>query len=220
MTDLNILLLDSSSKKIEFAFSKSGKIAILKKLDSVYNADSLIYVIKQEFESANLDFSCLDLVSISNGPGSFTGLRISSAVAKGICFGIGCKLIEIPTLDIIAGKYREITANKIITALVFSNSKTNEFYAADYSFKNNVLTKISDYYIAKASDFDADNRIFLLNENGDFDNFENFEIINVSEISNIYSQLAITNIYISENRYSDYKTSEPFYMKNFVPAKN
>ncbi|MCX6165194.1 MAG: tRNA (adenosine(37)-N6)-threonylcarbamoyltransferase complex dimerization subunit type 1 TsaB [Ignavibacteriae bacterium] len=118
---MNILLLESSSKNIEFAFSKSGKIVILKKLDSESNADSLIYIIKQEFESANLDFACLDVVSISNGPGSFTGLRISSAIAKGICFGIGCKLVEIPTLDIIAGKYNGQPTAKIITALVFSN---------------------------------------------------------------------------------------------------
>jgi tRNA threonylcarbamoyladenosine biosynthesis protein TsaB len=215
---LNILLLDSSSKNIEFAFSKSGKIAILKKLDSDYNADSLIYIIKQEFESANLDLSCLDAVSISNGPGSFTGLRISSAVAKGICFGIGCKLIEIPTLDIIAGKYNGQPTDKIITALVFSNSKTNEFYAADYNFKNNNIIKISDYYIKKADDFDADNRIFLINDDENLKSY-NFEVIKLSVNSNIYSQLDLSCKYISENKYSDFKTSEPFYMKNFVPIK-
>jgi tRNA threonylcarbamoyladenosine biosynthesis protein TsaB len=215
---LNILLLESSSKNIEFAFSKSGKITILKKLDSDYNADSLIYIIKQEFESANLDLSCLDVVSISNGPGSFTGLRISSAIAKGICFGTGCKLIEIPTLDIIAGKYNGQPTEKIITALVFSNSKTNEFYAADYNFKNNDIIKTSDYYIKKAEDFDAGNRIFLINDDENLKSY-NFEVIRLTEKSNIYSQLALTNKCISENRYSDYKTSEPFYMKNFVPIK-
>jgi tRNA threonylcarbamoyladenosine biosynthesis protein TsaB len=215
---LNILLLDSSSKNIEFAFSNSGKITILKKLDSEYNADSLIYIIKQEFESAKLDFTCLDVVSISNGPGSFTGLRISSAIAKGICFGIGCKLIEIPTLDIIAGKYNGQSTEKIITALVFSNSKTNEFYAADYNFKNNNIIKISDYYIKKAEDFDGENRIFVINEDDENLRKLNFEVIRLSGKSNIYSQLDLTNKYISENKYSDYKTSEPFYMKNFVPV--
>jgi len=215
---LNILLLESSSKNIEFAFSNSGKITILKKLDSEYNADSLIYIIKQEFESVKLDFTCLDIVSISNGPGSFTGLRISSAIAKGICFGMGCKLIEIPTLDIIAGKYNGQPTEKIITALVFSNSKTNEFYAADYKFKNNNIIKISDYYIKKAEDFDGENRIFLINEDDENLRMFNFDVISLSGKSNIYSQLALTNKCISENKYSDYKTSEPFYMKNFVPV--
>ena len=217
---MNILLLDTSSKNIEFAFSKSGKIAILKKLDSEYNADSLIYIIKQEFESAELEFSCLDVVSISNGPGSFTGLRISSAVAKGICFGTGCKLIEIPTLDIIAGKYEGQPAEKIFTALIFSNSKTEEFYAADYKFKNNNIIRISDYYIKKAADFDAENRIFLVNEDEKKLDLYDFGIIRLSGKSSIYSQLNLTNKYISENRYSDYRTSEPFYMKNFVPVKH
>ena len=216
---MNILLLESSSKNIEFAFSKSGEITILKKLDSESNADSLIYIIKQEFESANLDLSCLDVVSISNGPGSFTGLRISSAIAKGICFGLGCKLVEIPTLDIIAGKYSGEPGEKILTALVFSNSKTNEFYAADYSSKNGIISRISGYYIKKAEDFDAGNRIFLINGDDEQLKSFNFEVIGLNGISNIYSQLELTNKYISENKYSDYKTSEPFYMKNFVPTK-
>lgn len=216
---MNILLIESSSKNIEFAFSKSGEITILKKLDSESNADSLIYLIKQEFESAELELSCLDAVSISNGPGSFTGLRISSAIAKGICFATGSKLIEIPTLDIIAGKYNGGETEKILTALVFSNSRTNEFYAADYLFKNTEVNRISDYYIKKAEDFDAGNRVFLMNEDDEKLKQFNFEIINLSGKSNVYSQLVLTKKYISENKYSDYVTSEPFYMKNFVPAK-
>ena len=216
---MNILLIESSSKNIEFAFSKSGEITILKKLDSESNADSLIYLIKQEFESAELELSCLDAVSISNGPGSFTGLRISSAIAKGICFATGSKLIEIPTLDIIAGKYYGGETEKILTALVFSNSRTNEFYAADYLFKNTEVNRISDYYIKKAEDFDAGNRVFLMNEDDEKLKQFNFEIINLSGKSNVYSQLVLTKKYISENKYSDYVTSEPFYMKNFVPAK-
>lgn len=216
---MNILLLESSSKSIEFAFSKSGEIVILKKLDSESNADSLIYVIKQEFESKGLDLSCLGAVSLSNGPGSFTGLRISSAIAKGICFATGSKLIEIPTLDIIAGKYCGGETEKILTALVFSNSRTSEFYAADYSYKNNEVIRISEYYIKKAEDFDAEGRIFLMNEDDEKLKPFNFEVISLSGKSNVYSQLVLTNKYISENKYSDYRTSEPFYMKNFVPAK-
>lgn len=217
---MNILLIETSSKSIEFAFSKSGEITILKKLDSESNADSLIYLIKQEFESAGLELSCLETVSISNGPGSFTGLRIGSAIAKGICFATGSRLTEISTLDIIAGKYCGGETEKILTALVYSNSKTNEFYAADYKFNKSEVIRISDYYIKKAEDFgDTERRIFLLNEDDEKLKQFNFEVNNLSGKSNVYSQLVLTKKYISENKYSDYKTSEPFYMKNFVPAK-
>ncbi len=217
---MNILLLESSSKNIEFAFSNSGKIVILKKLDSDCNADSLIYIIKQEFESAKLDFTCTDIISISNGPGSFTGLRISSAIAKGICFGIDTKLIEIPTLDIIAGKYNGQPSEKIITVIIFSNSKTKEFYAADYTFSNNIIVRISDFYIKKAEEFETKDRIFLINEDYvNIDFIDKAEIVNLARKSNIYSQLYLTKKYINENKYSDYRVSEPFYMKNFVPEK-
>ena len=82
---MNILLIDSSSKNIEFAFSENSKISINKKLDSEINADSLIFQLLTEFDNSNKSIKNVDVVSLSNGPGSFTGLRIGSAIAKGIC---------------------------------------------------------------------------------------------------------------------------------------
>jgi tRNA threonylcarbamoyladenosine biosynthesis protein TsaB len=42
----------------------------------------------------------LDAVAVSCGPGSYTGLRIGTSMAKGICYGRGAKLIAIPTLEL------------------------------------------------------------------------------------------------------------------------
>ncbi|MBC8485381.1 MAG: hypothetical protein H8D45_05000 [Bacteroidetes bacterium] len=70
---MNILLIDSSSKNIKFAFSENSKISINKKLDSEINADSLIYELLTEFDNSNKSIKNVDVVSLSNGPGSFTG---------------------------------------------------------------------------------------------------------------------------------------------------
>ena len=44
----------------------------------------------------------LDAVAVSCGPGSYTGLRIGTSMAKGICYGRDVKLIAIPTLELLA----------------------------------------------------------------------------------------------------------------------
>ena len=49
-----------------------------------------------------LDLNTIDAIAVAAGPGSFTGLRIASATAKGIGLSIGCPIISVPTVDAIA----------------------------------------------------------------------------------------------------------------------
>jgi|WetSurMetagenome_2_1015567.scaffolds.fasta_scaffold179369_2 tRNA threonylcarbamoyladenosine biosynthesis protein TsaB len=214
---MNILLLESSSRNIEFGYSKNDKIVIVKKLDSENNADSLIYMIKEIFDKESIDFKEIDVISLSNGPGSFTGLRIGSAIAKGFCFILGCKLIEIPTLNIIANKYKKSEGNKVYSSVIFTNFKSKEFYTADYTIGNSGLKRVSEYAIKSIET--VIKGIYVLNEKNEFDFPDNSEVIDVSGISNINSQLELSIKYINNNRFSDIITAEPFYMKDFVPVQ-
>jgi tRNA threonylcarbamoyladenosine biosynthesis protein TsaB len=192
-------------------------------LDKEENADTLVYFIKKEFDIRKIDINRVDFVSLSNGPGSFTGLRIGSAIAKGICYVNGSKLIEIPTLDIIANKYRILNhihdSDKIITSLVFSNMRTNEFYLADYYITEGKLKRTSEYLIKSAKELNPENRIFIINDVIPDDVKHNFEIISLKEKSNIPSLFDLTNIMIQQEKFSDFMTSEPFYLKEFIPLR-
>lgn len=212
---MNILLIESSAKRVEFGYAKYDKIIILKKLDSENNADSLTYKIREIFNEKGINFKEIDVVSLSNGPGSFTGLRIGSAIAKGICYALNCKLIEIPTLDIIARKYKGIQEGKIYSSLIFSNSRSNEFYTSDYIFENSEVKRVSDYSIKVLDKIEE--KVYLINENSDYEFPKNMNLVNLSDETNINSQLELTIKYITENRFSDFRISEPFYMKSFVP---
>ena len=211
---LNILLINCSSKIIEFALSENSKISINKKLDSVINADSLIYKLLKEFDNSNKSVKNVDVVSLSNGPGSFTGLRIGSAIAKGICFANKCKLVEINTLDIVANQYKD---DADVIAMIFSKSRTEEFYFAEYKVDNGKLQRTSGYGVRKIDDININDKIILINENNTLPFLKDLDVIDVSGLSNIQSQIELTMDYIKRNVFSDYRTSEPFYMKDFIP---
>jgi len=209
---LNILSIDSSSSKIEFAVFSDRKEIIRHILSEDENADVLIYNIVEYCKKNSFNLKELDYVSISNGPGSFTGLRISSAIAKGICFAADAKLIEVNSLDVLANK---IETDKIIVPLIFSNSRTNEFYFSRYK-RENSLTRISDYSISLLPSILNEEDFFIANEK--IPGYE--ERIMTSDSSSIISLYQLTLNYISQNKFSDYNTSEPFYMKEFIPLKS
>lgn len=213
---MSILLLDTSSKKIEFSYWTEGNLKLKKELPPEDNADMLIYYIKKSFNENSLKLKDIRFVSLSNGPGSFTGLRIGSAIAKGICYSTGSKLIEISTLDMIANKYRG--SNKIVS-MIFSNTRRSEFYYCEYEKINGKLARLSDYEKDIFSDISGYGCIFVVNEKG----LENFikepgiEIMNVSDLPNSVSQLDLTMDSINGGELSNFSNSEPFYMNDFIP---
>ncbi len=224
---MGILLIDSSSKKIEFGYAEHDELIFNEILSPDDNADTLTYYIKKAFGKTKLGFNAISTVSLSNGPGSFTGLRIGSAISKGICFATGSNLVEICTLDIIAKKFlsgfleldefAELPEQKIVP-LIFSNSKILEFYFCEYKLDSAKLKRISDYKTDLLENIINDDSIYVINENiVGSDKIYADKIKDVAHISNIPSQLELTLNYITEKRLSDYKISEPFYMKEFVP---
>lgn len=222
---MGILLIDSSSLKIEFGFAGDNKILFSKVLDPGYNADTLTYFIREAFTDNGVDFKEIEYTGLSNGPGSFTGLRIGSAIAKGICFALGSKLIEIPTLDVIANKFcmenkdEVIHSGKKLTALIFSNSRTGEFYYCTYEFISGRINRISDYGIDNLENIMKRGDFFILNEkfSGSIDKEFHHRLTDVSAKPVIESLFQLVCESIRKNNFSDFRKSEPFYIKEFVP---
>lgn len=214
---MGILLIESSGKKIEFGYADDdNRLLLNEELKGGNNADSLIFYIKEVFDQEKIIFPRISTIVLSNGPGSFTGLRIGSSIAKGICFALNCKLIAIPTLEIIANKYK---SDKTIVPMIFSNSKTMEFYFSEYIFESENIKRISEYQINVIENIITSDSMYLINEETGNELPEKFrtKIKNVSNLSGIQSMLELTKYYIDENRFDDYETSEPLYLKEFIP---
>jgi tRNA threonylcarbamoyladenosine biosynthesis protein TsaB len=99
---MNVLALETSGKIVTVAVS-AGRTLIETALDAGFrHAETLMPAVSAVLDLAGIDPSDLDLVACSKGPGSFTGLRIGMATAKGIARGAGCALKAVPTLPLLA----------------------------------------------------------------------------------------------------------------------
>lgn len=213
---MNILLIDSSSGNIEFSCFSEGKFIINEALPPGKNADMLIFFMKNAFNKTGIELEDIRYVSLSNGPGSFTGLRIGSAIAKGICYCTHSKLIEINSLDIIANKY---TGGKKIISMIFSGMRTLEFYYCEYEKINGKLLRVSEYQSDKLENILKEGYDVVLNEKIREDIIKEFNITipDLSEISNSHSHIELTLEAIKEGKFGNFNISEPFYMSEFIP---
>ena len=67
--------------------------------DKKTHSQTLLPMLEQLRQMISLELDTIDVIAIAAGPGSFTGLRIGSATAKGLGLALGKPLVEVPTLE-------------------------------------------------------------------------------------------------------------------------
>jgi tRNA threonylcarbamoyladenosine biosynthesis protein TsaB len=98
-----ILLIESSASVCSIAISEGDKLLKLSEFEKA-NSHSVVLapMIRDLLKELDLQINQLDAVAISAGPGSYTGLRIGTATAKGICYASKLPLIAVSTLEAMA----------------------------------------------------------------------------------------------------------------------
>lgn len=98
-----LLHIESSSTLCSVALSNGDSLVALKELDAGYtHAENLHVFIKELLQEQNMDLAQLQAISVSSGPGSYTGLRIGFATAKGLAYTLRIPLIVVETLKVLA----------------------------------------------------------------------------------------------------------------------
>ena len=101
-----ILQIETATQVCSAAISRDGEtIALKEQMASNIHAGSLTLFIKEVMDAVGLQFTDLDAVAVSKGPGSYTGLRIGVSTAKGLCYALDKPLIAIDTLQMMASGF-------------------------------------------------------------------------------------------------------------------
>lgn len=87
-----------------------------------------------------LDLNTVDGIAVAAGPGSFTGLRIGSATAKGLGFALQKSLLAVPTLDALA--YNLFDANALVCPIM--DARRNQVYTGIYTYEKHQLKVLRD----------------------------------------------------------------------------
>jgi tRNA threonylcarbamoyladenosine biosynthesis protein TsaB len=133
---VNILALDTSSSTGSIAIAKNDRISFISMLDiKATHSERLMPQIDQGLEMTGLKVKDIDLICVGNGPGSFTGIRIGLATAKGLSLGNQIPLLPFNTLEVIAANLYKPQH----PLLVLLDAKMNEIYGALFSPDHDVL---------------------------------------------------------------------------------
>ena len=134
---MNILLADTSTAILSIALITDGTYEERLVDGNFSHSEDLLPEIEALLKRAEIEMRDLDLLIVTKGPGSFTGLRIGMASMKGIASAPSIPLVSIPTLDAIA-KAVEIYPGAVLSAI---DAKKRKFYL---SMKKNGETIIPD----------------------------------------------------------------------------
>lgn len=134
---MKILGIDSSGTVAGVAVVENGKL--LAEYSTNYkktHSQTLMPMLEQVKGMIELDLNSIDAIAIAAGPGSFTGLRIGAATAKGLGFALGKPLVEVPTLAGLA--YNLYGMPGLIVPMM--DARRNQVYTGIYSFEKQEQT--------------------------------------------------------------------------------
>lgn len=217
-----ILNIETATTNCSVSLSKDGKtIALKEDNDKNYShAERLHIYIDEVLNEAGISSKELDAISVSKGPGSYTGLRIGVSAAKGLCFGLNKPLISVSTLEALT---HQVTCDDgVIVAML--DARRLEVYSAIFNanYKQiretqaqildsnafaEYLHQVKVYFIGNGVE---KTKTLINHPNAIF-------IENKLPSSNEMSALAYHKYKISD--FEDVAYFEPYYLKDFVALK-
>lgn len=98
-----ILQIETATKTCSVALAAKGKLLALEEsTDDFSHAESITYFIQKVLDKLAIKANQLNAIAVSGGPGSYTGIRIGMATAKGLSYSLGIPLIKINALHSLA----------------------------------------------------------------------------------------------------------------------
>ncbi len=222
-----ILNIETSTRVCSVAVAIDGEIISLHETN-VQNSHSeqITLLSNQAIKESNISFSDLDAVSVSKGPGSYTGLRIGVSTAKGFCYGLDIPLISVNTLLAMAYGIKQkkdksdISENTLFCPMI--DARRMEVYTALFNESLDEIKSTSALIIDNDSfkDYLDNHKLIIAGDGADkckdtFGNSEN--VILIENFLNSSSFLCnISEQKFRDGEFEDTAYFEPYYLKDFV----
>lgn len=215
-----ILNIETATKNCSVSIAKDGKTIVCNELaDEGYShAEKLHVFIEEVIAKAGISAQDLNAVAVSQGPGSYTGLRIGVSAAKGLCYALNIPLIAVDTLQALASQ-AGVTDGKIIPML---DARRMEVYSAIFNSDLTVERAIQAEIIDENSFQEYTDKLYFVGDCADKCKpvLTKYNFVFLENIKYPSAQ-AMSKISFEKYQKSDtvdVAYFEPYYLKDFMIA--
>lgn len=158
-----VLAIDTATKigSVALYDEKVGIIGEINLYVKLNHSSIIMSAIDNLFKMTNLKISDVDMIAVTVGPGSFTGIRIGVSIAKGLVYGTDKKIVGINELDLLA--YNSELREEVIVPLI--DARKERVYSAAYLYQNEELNRIRECQngelIDLLKDLEGDRFVFI-----------------------------------------------------------
>ena len=220
---MTILCIETSTNCCSAAIAINGEAkAIRANLTGANHASELPLFVEELMNEARVNSWTIDSVALSQGPGSYTGLRIGASLAKGLCYGLNIPLIPVDTLQILckAALAQQLPQDAVLCPML--DARRMEVYTSMYTREcarmRDIEAKIIDEHAFEA---ELAEQAICFFGNGAEKCQSVITSPNAHFIADIVPQAQYMGALAEHAALLDVKQMayfEPFYLKDFVPA--
>ncbi|MCW3167822.1 tRNA (adenosine(37)-N6)-threonylcarbamoyltransferase complex dimerization subunit type 1 TsaB [Chryseobacterium sp. 09-1422] len=220
---MKILYLETSSKNCSVAISDDEKLlCVCEEVSENYKqSESLHSFVEWALEGAEISLKDLDAICLGKGPGSYTGLRIGAASAKGFCYGLNIPLMAVNSMESMKEPFLGQNYDLIIPLV---DARRMEVYTAVYDGVSGEELSPTEAKVLDESSFQefADKKVLFVGD-GAAKAKEILQLPNAEFSEDLYPSakyLVKKSLEkIKSNDFEDIAYFEPFYLKEFHGVK-
>lgn len=222
-----ILNIDTATENASICLSQNGNVIAFEESKEQKNHASFLQpAIQQVLNQSSININQLDAVAVTNGPGSYTGLRVGLSSAKGICYAINKPLITLNTLAIIVEALEAQSALAIpvknslpILYCPMIDARRMEVFTALYNkTKETVLAPCPMILTEESFSNELSENLILFGGSGHVKLKSLLKTGNALFLNTIYSaqnMVALAEHHFKLKSFASLAYSEPFYGKEF-----
>jgi tRNA threonylcarbamoyladenosine biosynthesis protein TsaB len=220
---MKILYLETSSKNCSVAVSDNEKLlCVCEEVSENYKqSESLHSFVEWALEGAEISLKDLDAICLGKGPGSYTGLRIGAASAKGFCYGLNIPLMAVNSMESMKEPFLRQNYDLIIPLV---DARRMEVYTAVYDGVSGEELSPTEAKVLDESSFQefADKKVLFVGD-GAAKAKEILQLPNAEFNEDLYPSakyLVKKSLEkIKSKDFEDIAYFEPFYLKEFHGVK-